>query len=111
MMETGFSETAVAACANYANRCGDKCEPYPMTTEEVKKLYAKLGVLPGARPSSEVDVKMTKMLGADPCIPGAGPGGPCVDGEEDCPFPYLCSNLDNLGNGTCQCPPEQGDDF
>lgn len=106
MMESGFSSAAVTACAAYATRCGDTCEPYPMTTVEVNKLYNQFGILRGVPPSSEVDAKITALLGSDICITAAGPGGACVDGNEDCPYPYLCSNVDDNGNGTCQCPPK-----
>lgn len=105
MMETGFSPAAVSACAAYAQRCGDTCEPYPMTTVEVNNLYAQFGIVPGKPPSADVDAKITALLKSDVCIKSAGPGGACVDGEEDCPYPYVCSNIDDNGNGTCQCPP------
>ena len=105
MMESGFSSAAVDACAAYAKRCGDTCQPYPMTSVEVNKLYAQFGVVEGTTPSADIDAKITALLGTDICITGAGPGGACTDGMEDCPFPYLCSNIDQDGNGTCQCPP------
>lgn len=104
MMETGFSPAAVNACASYASRCKDTCEPYPMTTVEVNKLYAQFGIISGKPPSADVDAKITALLKSDVCITSAGPGGACVDGEEDCPYPYVCGNVNVDGNGTCQCP-------
>jgi hypothetical protein len=106
MMETGFNSAAVNACAEYASRCGDTCEPYPMTTVEVNKLYAQFGIIPGTPPSAEIQAKITALLKSDVCITDAGPGGPCVDGEEDCVYPYICSNVDSNGKGVCKCPPK-----
>lgn len=100
MMETGFSNQTIQACENYANKCGDTCDPYPIVTEKLKELYNKYGVGKGSVPSTQIDLNIRKELLTSPCILGVGPGNDCVDGEEDCQAKYVCNA------GKCRCPSE-----
>lgn len=99
MMETGFTEDAADACASYASKCKDTCEPYPIATQMVANIYAKYGVGPGKPPTADVDKKVVDELNSAQCLTGLGPGNPCTPGEEDCYSPLVCGQ-----QGKCVCP-------
>ncbi|HMP28002.1 MAG TPA: hypothetical protein PKD85_00285 [Saprospiraceae bacterium] len=100
MMETGFSQEAVQACSAYAKRCSDDCEPYPVLSQEVTDIYSKLGVGQGHIPTAKDNAIAISDLTHDGCPTGLGPGNPCTQGEEECPYPYKCG----VSSGKCECP-------